>query len=453
VKVKKRLNLEFHPDAAARFNELAHELLNCVGSFGPVQPPKAVPTQLHPVMEIPESDIIELKIQRSSVNLLGEEMGRYWESKGLLVGWEGEEFAQIKELAKRFSVAAPIKGQVSQIFLEDEVFGWLRETLERQRGDSLTDYIARRCSVEIEEQEIWIPVNRTYSAQDFALADVEFRTISKKMMDAWSERLFQSGEIDKGAAMAIQRERSRMQGGLAAHIKVKAERRKAKEIAHSAANEAVALLRFLSPVNWTCRIVSYCLPLGSENILQTVELFVKDGMIANSSKGVIDQGPAGWNIDEARRISPQLLETLQRVASDREGTEFRSDLYATLQLHARNSVVAPVSHKIVFVVAAIESLLLKDPNEPIQKNLGERMAFIIGNSLEQRRPIVTNVEDFYRIRSRLIHHGQEAGPQDMDVIDRFFFNVWWTLRHLVADVDKYKTKEALLSSLEDRKLS
>lgn len=46
-----------------------------------------------------------------------------------------------------------------------------------------------------------------------------------------------------------------------------------------------------------------------------------------------------------------------------------------------------------------------------------------------------------------------ASPQDMEVIDRFFFNVWWTLRHLVADVDKYKTKEALLSRLDDRKLS
>jgi hypothetical protein len=184
-------------------------------------------------------------------------------------------------------------------FLEDEVFNWLRETLERQRTDSLAEHIAQRCLQEIEEHDIWIPVNRTYSAQDFALADVEFRTISKQMMDTWSERLFEGGEIDQGTALAIHRERSRMQGGLAARIKVRAELQKAKEIAHSAANQAVALLRFLSPVNWTCRIVSYCLPLGWENILQTVELFVKDGVIADSSKGVIDQGPAGWNIDEA----------------------------------------------------------------------------------------------------------------------------------------------------------
>jgi len=53
----------------------------------------------------------------------------------------------------------------------------------------------------------------------------------------------------------------------------------------------------------------------------------------------------------------------------------------------------------LFVAAAIESLLLKDPHEPIQKSLGERMAFLIGHSLAERKEIVKAVEGFYRIRS------------------------------------------------------
>src|ERR1700722_1062471 len=48
---------------------------------------------------------------------------------------------------------------------------------------------------------------------------------------------------------------------------------------------------------------------------------------------------------------------------------------------------------------------------------------LLGNSLEQRKRIVANVEDFYRIRSRLIHHGREAGSKDMKVIGRFFVNL------------------------------
>jgi hypothetical protein len=251
----------------------------------------------------------------------------------------------------------------------------------------------------------------------------------------------------------IHRERSRIQGGIAARIKVTAEQEKAREIAHAAANEAVNLLRFLSHVNWTSRIVSYCAPLGREGVLQTEELFVKDGVIENLRKASIDQGLHGWNVEEARAMVPGVFEALQNLAGNRDGTEFRRDLYDALQLHSRNSLASAVSHKIVFVVAAIESLLFKNSFEPIQKNLGERMAFLIGKSLESRKEIVKNVEDFYDIRSRLIHHGREASGKDLEVIDTFFFNVWWTLRHLLAEVDRYHTKSQLLSELEDRKLS
>jgi hypothetical protein len=451
---EQRSKITFHPDAVVRLSELAQEIVNGVRSFGPAEPPQTTPNELHPVVEIPASDIIgEVRSEQSAVNRLGEEVGRYWISKGLRVGWEAEGFDQVKQLARRFATLSPIKGLVSERFLLDEVFSWLRGTLERQQSDCLSDYIAERCSDAIEEHEIWIPVHRTYSAEDFALGTVEFRTVSKAMMDDWFGRRFPQGIKDPGVAHVINRERSQIQAGIAARLRVKAEREKAREIAHALANEAVGLLRFLSHVNWTCRLVSYCTPLGSEGQLQAVELFVRDGSIISSSKEVIDQGPSGWSLDEARAISPGLFESIQRLASDPEATEFRRDLYDALQLHSRNSVATAISHKIVFVIAAIESLLLKDSNEPIQKNLGERIAFIIGKSLEERKKIVANVEEFYRIRSNLIHHGREATPKNIDVIDRFFVNVWWTLRHLLGEVDRYKTRGQLLTELEDKKLS
>jgi len=42
---------------------------------------------------------------------------------------------------------------------------------------------------------------------------------------------------------------------------------------------------------------------------------------------------------------------------------------------------------------------------------------------------------------------------DVEVIDRFFLNVWLTLRRLLAEVDRYKMREELLGELEDKKLS
>ncbi len=448
-----QLKVEFHEEAAARFNELSREILSCVESFGRIEAPINRPTEIHPVVNLSASDIIgEIAVQRSSVNMLGEEVGRYWDSKGLRVGWEGQKFEELSQLARRVEATDPIKGRVSHDFIFDEIFKWLRETLEGQRTDSMTNYIAERCSNEIREYEIWIPVYRTYSAHDFTIGNVEFRTLSRAMLDPWFARIVRNAQ-DQGSSIEMNRERSEVQGSIAALVKVKAELKKARTIAHGMAEEVLGLLRFLSPVNWVCRQVSYCVPIGRENTVQTAEFFVEEGAITSYNKASVDQGPAAWNIDEARQISPGLFEALHNLASSRESTEFRGDLYSALQLFSRSSIALDVAHKIVFVAAAIESFLLKDSNEPIQKNLGERMAFLISDSLRGRREIVDNVGDFYGIRSELFHHGRVASAKDTAVIDKFFFNVWFTFRSLLIKADQYKTREALLSALEDKKLS
>jgi len=454
VKTREPFTVEFHAEAVARFSSLAKEVLNSVRSFGSVAPPNSGGAEIHPVAHISAADIIgEVEVRESSFNGLGVEVGRYWNSKGLRVGWEGPEFDAVKNLALRFGNATPIKGRVSDSFLIDEVFKWLRETLEQRRSDELHTYIAQRCSSEIKDYEIWVPVFRTYSAADFKIGSVDFRTVTKAMMDRCYERVPEDVASRPDVALTLSRQRSRIQGSLAACIRARAELKNAKQIAQSATDEAIGLLRFLSKVNLTCRLVSHCLPVGRENTLLAMELFVEDDAITSISNASIEQGPAGWSIDEARSYWPGILESLDRLASDRETTQFRSDLYGALQLHSRQSVAADIPQKMLFVVAAIESLLLKDSHEPIQKNLGERMAFLIGDSLPARKEIVRNVEDFYRIRSDFFHHGESVRAEETDVIDKFFFSVWFSLTRLLAQVDQYSTKEQLLASLDDIKFS
>jgi integrase len=53
-------------------------------------------------------------------------------------------------------------------------------------------------------------------------------------------------------------------------------------------------------------------------------------------------------------------------------------------------------------------MLLRTSNEPITKNIGKRMAFLIGTSVEERMAIVQNVDAAYRIRSKFIHQGNSV---------------------------------------------
>jgi len=43
--------------------------------------------------------------------------------------------------------------------------------------------------------------------------------------------------------------------------------------------------------------------------------------------------------------------------------------------------------------------------------------------------------------------------EETDIVDKFFFNVWFCLGRLLVQADQYETKDKLLAVLEDLKLS
>jgi len=59
-------------------------------------------------------------------------------------------------------------------------------------------------------------------------------------------------------------------------------------------------------------------------------------------------------------------------------------------IYSRNSIATDISDKLLFVLVALESMLLKDSNEPLQKNIGERMAFLVGDSAQSRKVIANH---------------------------------------------------------------
>jgi len=447
---------QFHPDAASRFTELGNEILGSIRSYGPfVRPP--VPTrkaEIHPVFNITSEHVIgPIKVEERGANLLGEETSYFWNSRGLRVGWDGDEFQEILKLVKKIESSEPLRGRVSRKFLLDETLAWSKQRLERTRNDALPEFLLQRSIEVIQEHEIWIPIYQTYSETEFSIGEVRFRSVSKALLDELYRHIPEEEIRKPELAQAVNRKRSRIQGGIAACIKVNAERTKAIELAHLEASKAVALLRFLSPVNHTCRIVSHCMPVGQENTRGTVTLLMKSDKVQCVQEASIEDGPSGWNIGWERRRLPGLLEALDKLASSHNESEFRSALYGGLLLHSGNSIATDVSQKIVFVTASIESMLLRGSQEPITQNLRERLAFLIGATVDERKQIIANVDEFYRIRSQFVHHGKQVKFEQVEVVDAFFFNVWFAFSRLVAQADKYQTKNQLLEELENRKLT
>ena len=444
------MEILFHADAVKRFNDLGADLRGRVRVIKSSPPVSTSSYSPHPVGRIDPGDVIgPIATAGRICDGLGNEVGRVWRMGNGSVGLIDDAYQEAKKIASALEKTGPLRGRVQVQFLVDEICLWLQGLLEQGSGESLVAYLSRRCEQAIRDYEIWVPLFRVHGRATFSIGEVAFRNISSPMM----ERFFtQQGKppLPEAARHHQERLRSQLQDHLAACVTVTAEKKAAQAFARARAEDAIAMLRFLSPANWVLGMQSYCLPLGRERIEIPVELTVEDGAIREISRAAIENGPVFWDLDADSARFPKLLDLLHALASD-HANDFRQQLYDALLLYSRNSITLNPADKLVFVLVSLESLLLRDSNEPITKNIAERIAFLIGTSVDDRRRIIKDVDETYRLRSKFIHHGRSI--EESEVVERFLEHAWHSFHAMLQYIDSVPTKAALLEALENRKLS
>lgn len=93
--------------------------------------------------------------------------------------------------------------------------------------------------------------------------------------------------------------------------------------------------------------------------------------------------------------------------------------------------------------------MLRDANEAIQQNVGERVAFLISTVPSERQQIVENFRKAYRMRSQYIHH--RVSSIDVEELDRAFLNIRAALSCAIANLGKFTSHQAFIEALELRK--
>ena len=446
------MKIEFDPKYVDALTLQADELLRSarVMPASPPSPPRPMTNPPHPVFTFTKEHIIgEISWSEGVEDGEGSESGRFWICEGSRVGWDGEAYQKIKRIASKLATGKPLGEFISMKFAMEEIFEWLRRTLEKGQEPTLAAHLKARCEETLFQGEIWIPLCRTYANAPFSIGEVAFKAVHKTMMDAWYSR-FDTVQ-DSGAKVVLNRERSALQATLAACTRVCAEPQKAFEIALERTSDATALLRFLSHANWSCKIRSEAVPMGSELRNSVKSLYVVDGAIKQVQNGLTDAPPRPWNITENIRLLPDILTRLHDLALNNEGTELRKSLYEALLIYSRNNLTSDLSEKLLFVLVALESLLLRDGSEAIQGNLAERLAFLAGPTLDERKKIVEITRTVYGLRSNFVHHGKAV--EEVEALERFLDYAWKALASVLTEVDKFKSRGDLISYLNDRRLA
>jgi hypothetical protein len=324
----------------------------------------------------------------------------------------------------------------------------------------LADFIAERCEEDIKDHEVWFPVARLSLESDLAFGNVVFKTIPEQMLD-WLEEDIQGakeGRSEEDAAQMdshMRRMRHELQGLAASTITVEAEPKRAAEVGRRESERAVALLRVLDVAATTMpEVTSYCALLGRENIEQIRRLNVEGGRIRGEAhQGV---GVPVMNFHLSDEDISRYKETLgfdsacELLTLDRR-TDFQGKLLDALLLYSRSTREKDLAGRLVYMLVAIGTLLLRDANESIEQNIGERMAFVLANTLEERRATVRHLKDAYRLRSKFIHHGETI--DDIETVRTFMLDAWRLFIALVKTSHKFDTKAQLIDNLDARKLA
>lgn len=447
------MKLEIDSRAVARFNEIGEELLARV-----LQEPhrevqrNAFTPDVHISVHVSPKEIVgPVRMETDIIDGTGAPVGLFARSGQQRIGLVGEPFRSLLRLLERVR-GSGLEQTVSSKTLLETSLKWIEQRNVNTGGKQLVPYLLQEIGQMVREHELWIPLHRVYLARPIVLGSVRLETISKTMLDQREQELRSraSPEDLPIIAQRMEQDRKRLQGTAAAVVILTAEPSRAEEIARERSEQAAALLRFFSPTNWHPEMRSYCTLLGDEDLRMETLLRMKDGKLLTGTCARDRRNPPDWfATPDIERFPAQLALISELVTEGREKTNFQERLLEALLLYSRNSVAREPVDKLVYIFAALESMLLKDGSEPIQGNLALRAAFLIGDDAKARKEIAANVRAVYSKRSSFVHHGRSL--DSAGDVAQFMLNAW-TCFHAMLELSRtVVSKEALLDQLEERK--
>lgn len=448
------MKLEIDPRAETRFNEIGEQVLGTVIR----EPRQPVPQNrfrpdVHITANLTERDIIgSVRRVQEILDGTGAQVGRFFDYSDHHVGLVGEAYQDLLRLLERIQRSG-LQQTVSNKTLLETSFAWIERRYSKAGDEQLVPYLLQEIGQMVEEQELWIPLHRVYLERPVVIGSVRFETISKAMLDAREAELRKrlSPEDLPRLAERMERDRKTLQGSAAAVVIVTAEPTRAEELAREKSEQAVALLRFFSPANWHPEMRSYCTLLGDEDLRVQTFFRVKSGKLITQHTGGHDRRnrPDWFATPDVERF-PGLLHLVSELADEtKPKSDFQKRLLDAMLLYSRNSVAREPVDKLVYIFAALESMLLKNSSEPIQDNIALRVAHLVGEDMPSRKQIAATLKAVYSQRSSFVHHGLSI--ESAAAVSEFMVNAWTCFNSLMRRTGSVQSKDALIDQLDEKK--
>ena len=191
----------------------------------------------------------------------------------------------------------------------------------------------------------------------------------------------------------------------------------------------------------------------SRSKLRGIHLKIKNDKLLRITEEMVNKPWIPWVLENEfiDKIKSSGLEALSNVLLQEEKKDFQNQVLDSLFIYSKSALARDIEDKLIYILVAIESILLRDESEPIQQNIGERMAFLLESTAEKRKAVIKNVKDVYSARSKFIHHGQTI--DEIETLSTFMFNSYKFFQILISNINKFKDRFELIKRIEEIRLS
>jgi len=444
--------MKIHPNAGLSFNERAVRLLDSAerqDKFDPDEDPEFQVDRPEPVLTITEEEI-RGRIFIEKVNPLTGEHGDIGITLAKKVAYfRGESAAELRSLVRSIASCGALRGRVGEPFVRHILFEWIADSFDGKADAQLVALIEDRVQESVRECEVWLPIANLYVESPVTLGRVTFRTITAKFLEERERQWRFSAQEDEIPAWneRLRKDRQELQGLAAGVVQIEAEPEFAIEQSLALVEEATALLRVCHPGSSVWSSTSHCVPLGSERAESFWAHVLSNGRVISEVRR------SRWPFENPWRLSDEYvseaglyLAPLQALLRAQTPSAFQETVKNSLLLYSRTTIAKEIADKLVYCLTALESLLLRNANESIQQNVGERFAFILSAQSSERAALARLIKDAYGLRSRYLHHGYK--PDETDILRDFCHESWLFFMRLPALHDLFEDRAQLLDEVE-----
>ena len=402
---------------------------------------------------IMEADIVG-EVDIGQVDRDGNRISYQWYDESGQFSISDHNYSDVRGLAAQLLRNQDIDSAISRETVEELICRWVRQFYTKSTKQSFIKFFRAEAEKRVCKLQVWAPIRSLCIQKAFKLGVVTFVPIGRTRIDEWERQsLVKAKEHKESIKQYFENEVRPVQGYTAAVMEVTAEQKKAHDLLLDEANKALGLVRVFTPSSLLPSETSSCVLWGTGHIDQSFIFTVSDGKFEGSQKGFL--GPSNQPITLSSKIIDNSfhlgLHRLHEMLVSNSRSDLEEAVLEAVLLYSRCTIAKEPTDKLVYILVGLESILLKDSNEPITQNLSDRIAFLVGRDLQQRRDIVQSTKKAYKLRSDFVHHG--ASIESLEILQKFMEIAWYVILALIGSTHQFRTRQELLDHLDDKRLS